>query len=73
MNRKDQVISNLTWRFLERCGAQMVSFIVSIVLARYSDAGAIWAGSIDYSVYFHIECICRQWIWKCTDSEKRCR
>ena len=34
MNRKDQVISNLTWRFLERCGAQMVSFIVSIVLAR---------------------------------------
>ena len=34
MNRKDQVVSNLTWRFLERCGAQMVSFIVSIVLAR---------------------------------------
>ena len=32
MNRKDQVISNLTWRFLERCGAQMVSFIVSIVI-----------------------------------------
>ena len=34
MNRKDQIVSNLTWRFLERCGAQMVSFIVSIVLAR---------------------------------------
>ena len=34
MNRKDQVVSNLTWRFQERCGAQMLSFIVSIVLAR---------------------------------------
>lgn len=28
------VISNLVWRFAERCGAQIVSFIVSIVLAR---------------------------------------
>lgn len=28
------VIKNLTWRFLERCGAQAVTFIVSIVLAR---------------------------------------
>lgn len=28
------VISNLIWRFAERCGAQLVSFIVSIVLAR---------------------------------------
>lgn len=31
-NRK--VISNFIWRFAERCGAQGVSFIVSIVLAR---------------------------------------
>lgn len=29
-----KVISNFFWRFLERCGAQGVSFIVSIVLAR---------------------------------------
>lgn len=28
------VISNLIWRLAERCGAQLVSFIVSIVLAR---------------------------------------
>lgn len=28
------VVSNLIWRFLERCGAQGVSFVVSIVLAR---------------------------------------
>ncbi len=29
-----KVISNFIWRFAERCGAQMVTFIVSIVLAR---------------------------------------
>lgn len=28
------IISNLIWRFAERCGAQGVSFIVSVVLAR---------------------------------------
>ena len=28
------IISNLIWRFAERCGAQGVSFVVSIVLAR---------------------------------------
>lgn len=28
------VFSNLIWRFAERCGAQLVAFIVSIVLAR---------------------------------------
>ena len=29
-----KVFSNLMWRFLERCGAQGVSFVVGIVLAR---------------------------------------
>lgn len=31
---KDGVIKNFLWRFSERCGAQLVTFIVSIVLAR---------------------------------------
>lgn len=31
------VITNFFWRFLERCGAQGVTFIVSIVLARLLD------------------------------------
>lgn len=31
---KKAVVSNMLWRFAERCGAQGVSFIVSIVLAR---------------------------------------
>lgn len=31
---KDGVIKNFVWRFAERCGAQLVTFIVSIVLAR---------------------------------------
>ena len=32
-----KVISNLIWRFAERCGAQAVTFIVSVVLARLLD------------------------------------
>lgn len=28
------ILSNFLWRFAERCGAQLVSFVVSIVLAR---------------------------------------
>ena len=31
---KGKVFSNMLWRFAERCGAYLVSFIVSIVLAR---------------------------------------
>ncbi len=31
---KQNVFSNMVWRFAERCGAQLVSFIVSIILAR---------------------------------------
>ena len=30
----NRIISNFIWRFAERCGAQSVSFVVSIVLAR---------------------------------------
>jgi len=37
MEAKGQVFSNFIWRFLERCGAQGVSFIVSLVLARLID------------------------------------
>lgn len=33
-NRSNAVFSNFFWRFLERCGAQGVAFIVSITLAR---------------------------------------
>lgn len=34
MNEKKDVLKNFFWRFAERCGAQLVTFIVSIVLAR---------------------------------------
>ncbi len=34
MDNRQKVISNLIWRFMERCGAQLVSLAVSIVLAR---------------------------------------
>ena len=32
--KSSSIITNFIWRFAERCGAQGVSFIVSIVLAR---------------------------------------
>lgn len=34
MKQNINVISNLIWRFAERCGAQLVTFVVSVVLAR---------------------------------------
>lgn len=34
MDIKNKTISNMIWRFAERSAAQVVSFIVSIVLAR---------------------------------------
>lgn len=39
-NIKNSVFSNLIWRFAERCGAQLVAFIVSIILARLLDPEA---------------------------------
>ena len=33
-NGRQKVISNLIWRFMERCGSQVISFVVSVVLAR---------------------------------------
>lgn len=37
MNNRAKVVSNLIWRFFERCGAQLVSFAVTVVLARILD------------------------------------
>lgn len=36
----NKIFSNLVWRFAERCGAQWVAFIVSVVLARILDPNA---------------------------------
>ena len=40
MSQKKNVTNNLIWRFLERCGAQGVTFVISIVLARLLDPSA---------------------------------
>lgn len=37
MSNQKSFLSNLVWKFLERCGAQLVTFVVSIVLARLLD------------------------------------
>lgn len=38
--RNEKIVSNMIWRFMERCGAQGVTFIVSLVLARLLDPSA---------------------------------
>ena len=38
-NLKEKILSNLIWRFAERCGAQLVAFVVSVVLARMLEPG----------------------------------
>jgi len=45
-NLKTRTVSNLFWRFAERCGAQGVAFLVSIILARLLDPDAY--GTVDY-------------------------
>ncbi len=37
MDKKEKVVSNFIWRLMERIGAQGVTFIVSVVLARILD------------------------------------
>lgn len=37
---KKRIVSSLVWRFAERCGAQGVAFVVSIVLARILEPSA---------------------------------
>ena len=39
MANNKRIINNFIWRFLERVGAQGISFIISIVLARILDTG----------------------------------
>ena len=42
--KKENIISSLLWKFLERCSVQLITFLVGIILARIlmpSDYGAI--------------------------------
>lgn len=50
---KQKTLTNMMWRFAERCGAQFVSFIVSLVLARIlmpEDFGVIALISVFISI-----------------------
>lgn len=52
-NRKNRVLSNMMWKYAERCGAQAVGFVVSVILARLllpSDYGTIALISVFISV-----------------------
>lgn len=54
-NRSNKVISNMIWKYAERCGAQAVGFVVSIILARLlspSDYGTIALISVFTSILY---------------------
>lgn len=44
------MVSNLIWRFAERCGAQLVSFVVSVVIARILEVEAYGTVALVYVV-----------------------
>ncbi|SDI71717.1 Membrane protein involved in the export of O-antigen and teichoic acid [Pseudobutyrivibrio sp. 49] len=51
---KNKTISNLIWRYAERCGAQGISFVISIVLARLlspSEYGTIALVTVFLSIF----------------------
>ena len=54
-NRSNTVISNMIWKYAERCGAQAVGFVVSVILARLlspSDYGTIALISVFTSILY---------------------
>ena len=65
----ESVVKGFMWRFAERCGAQLVSFVVSIVLARIlspEDYGTIALVTVFTG-------ICGQWVRNGINTEKGCR
>lgn len=50
---KAKVLSNFLWRLAERCGAQLVTFIVSVVLARLLDP-SVYGGIALVTVFITI-------------------
>lgn len=48
--RNKTVFTNFIWRFLERCGAQGVTFIVSIIVS--PENWTIWEGEIKWTGSF---------------------
>lgn len=58
-----KILVNFIWRFAERCGAQLVTFIVSIVLARIlapEDYGTIALITVFTTIFASV---CRQRTW----------
>ena len=66
------VITNFFWRFLERCGAQGVTFIVSIVLARLLDPTVYGTVALVTIFYNDHAGLCGQRNGKCANPEKGC-
>ena len=59
-NKKNVILSNFIWRFAERCGAQLVTAVVSVLLARLlapDDYGMIALVSVFTNImYVFVDC-----------------
>lgn len=59
-NKKNVILSNFIWRFAERCGAQLVTAVVSVLLARLlapDDYGVIALVSVFTNImYVFVDC-----------------
>lgn len=58
---KEQAISNFSWGYMGKMGAQIISFGVTIVLARLIAPADFGLVAIVCHLYYILECICRQW------------
>ena len=68
--KKTGVISNFIWRFAERCGAQLVTGIVSLLLARIlapADYGRIALVEVFMNIlYVFVDCgLCNMYCAVC--------
>ena len=64
------IVKSLFWRFAERCGAQLVTFIVSIVLARLLSPRRLRHHRAGNGVYNDLAGFCGQWSGHSIDPEK---
>lgn len=72
-NLNKKVFSGLIWKFGERFTAELVTFVVSIVLARLlmpDDYGVIALMMVFITI---ANVFCNKRFWKCTYTKKECR
>ena len=73
-SENNSTIANFIWRFTERTAAQLVTFVVSIILARILLPGNFGTIALFtcHGIYNYITGVCRQRAGHRADPEKGC-